>query len=194
MSLQSKIAVFLIGFAAFSANATVYKVSENSTEFSTTIFSTTTSTTYSLTNLFKDETGLLTGSSLTTTFPNLPSNPVDFTSLCGTSGCSFIINLINTDTIIGSFNFLGQFSFPSADPLHPYLGLTGNTTITGGTGFFEGAKGSGSFVTFDDQINPSTLISNFSIETTAPIPEPENYAMLIVGLGVMGFVARRRKL
>ncbi len=30
--------------------------------------------------------------------------------------------------------------------------------------------------------------------TTAPIPEPETYAMLLAGLGVLGFVARRRKL
>jgi hypothetical protein len=27
----------------------------------------------------------------------------------------------------------------------------------------------------------------------APIPEPETYAMLLAGLGLMGFVARRRK-
>jgi hypothetical protein len=28
---------------------------------------------------------------------------------------------------------------------------------------------------------------------TSPIPEPETYAMLLAGLGLMGFVARRRK-
>jgi hypothetical protein len=27
----------------------------------------------------------------------------------------------------------------------------------------------------------------------APVPEPETYAMLLAGLGLMGFVARRRK-
>jgi len=32
---------------------------------------------------------------------------------------------------------------------------------------------------------------NFS--PTAPIPEPEAYAMMLAGLGLMGFVARRRK-
>jgi hypothetical protein len=26
-----------------------------------------------------------------------------------------------------------------------------------------------------------------------PVPEPETYAMLLAGLGLMGFVARRRK-
>lgn len=29
--------------------------------------------------------------------------------------------------------------------------------------------------------------------TLAPVPEPESYAMLLAGLGIMGFVARRRQ-
>ena len=29
---------------------------------------------------------------------------------------------------------------------------------------------------------------------TTPIPEPETYAMLLAGLGLLGFAARRRKL
>ena len=28
---------------------------------------------------------------------------------------------------------------------------------------------------------------------TAPVPEPETYALLLAGVGVLGFVARRRK-
>jgi hypothetical protein len=28
----------------------------------------------------------------------------------------------------------------------------------------------------------------------APVPEPETYAMMLMGLGLMGFVARRRKI
>jgi len=27
----------------------------------------------------------------------------------------------------------------------------------------------------------------------APVPEPQTYAMMLAGLGLMGFVARRRK-
>jgi hypothetical protein len=33
----------------------------------------------------------------------------------------------------------------------------------------------------------------FRIATTAPVPEPETYAMMLAGLGMMGFIARRRK-
>jgi hypothetical protein len=29
--------------------------------------------------------------------------------------------------------------------------------------------------------------------TTSPIPEPESYAMMMAGLGLLGFIARRRK-
>jgi hypothetical protein len=29
--------------------------------------------------------------------------------------------------------------------------------------------------------------------TLAPVPEPETYAMLLAGLGAVGFMARRRK-
>jgi hypothetical protein len=28
---------------------------------------------------------------------------------------------------------------------------------------------------------------------TAPVPEPETYGMMLAGLGVLGFLARRRK-
>jgi PEP-CTERM motif len=32
-----------------------------------------------------------------------------------------------------------------------------------------------------------------SLAVTAAIPEPETYALMMVGLGLLGFVARRRK-
>ncbi|MDO9011164.1 MAG: FxDxF family PEP-CTERM protein [Gallionella sp.] len=33
----------------------------------------------------------------------------------------------------------------------------------------------------------------WSVSTVSPIPEPETYAMLLAGLGLVGFMARRRK-
>ena len=35
--------------------------------------------------------------------------------------------------------------------------------------------------------------SQASISVLTPVPEPETYAMLLAGLGLMGFVARRRQ-
>lgn len=41
---------------------------------------------------------------------------------------------------------------------------------------------------------PSDSITSFrEFTVTAAIPEPETYAMMLAGLGLMGFVARRRK-
>ncbi|MGK2898700.1 MAG: FxDxF family PEP-CTERM protein [Burkholderiaceae bacterium] len=36
-------------------------------------------------------------------------------------------------------------------------------------------------------------LSNAAIYVTTPIPEPETYALMLAGLGVVGFMARRRK-
>ena len=42
--------------------------------------------------------------------------------------------------------------------------------------------------------NDQTREQDYTIElVTAPIPEPETYALMLAGLGVVGFMARRRK-
>jgi hypothetical protein len=38
----------------------------------------------------------------------------------------------------------------------------------------------------------SSILDNVTI--SAAVPEPETYAMLLAGLGLLGFAARRRKL
>ncbi|SEL62758.1 FxDxF family PEP-CTERM protein [Nitrosovibrio tenuis] len=38
-----------------------------------------------------------------------------------------------------------------------------------------------------------TLSGQLTSFTTSPVPEPETYAMLLAGLGLVGFIARRRK-
>ena len=43
-------------------------------------------------------------------------------------------------------------------------------------------------------IKSATSSSSYSgVVTVTPVPEPETYAMLLAGLGVMGAIARRRK-
>lgn len=41
--------------------------------------------------------------------------------------------------------------------------------------------------------NPTGLRAEFLTSNVSPVPEPETYGMMLMGLGLMGFVARRRK-
>jgi PEP-CTERM motif len=41
--------------------------------------------------------------------------------------------------------------------------------------------------------NSGTLTFGYTPVTTAPVPEPETYALMLAGLGVLGWTARRRK-
>jgi len=55
-----------------------------------------------------------------------------------------------------------------------------------------------SFINAEGTVTPTAngfMIDNGggSLHFAAPIPEPETYALMMAGLGVMGFVARRRK-
>lgn len=42
-------------------------------------------------------------------------------------------------------------------------------------------------------ISPQTMPVAYIVETTAPVPEPETYAMMLAGLGLLGVMALRRK-
>ncbi|MBI5791259.1 MAG: FxDxF family PEP-CTERM protein [Rhodocyclales bacterium] len=65
----------------------------------------------------------------------------------------------------------------------PYWGISPGAAYAGGAGFVFGGPDPGTDFAF--RITPTVA---------APVPEPETYAMLLAGLGLLGFVARRRKL
>jgi hypothetical protein len=63
----------------------------------------------------------------------------------------------------------------------------------GQTAFYNVTIGQG-FTGFTFTAKNPGGVSNLALySTTAPVPEPETYAMLLAGLGVVGFVARRRR-
>lgn len=82
------------------------------------------------------------------------------------------------NVIFGSEN--ASFSLNSADPFSTYS-----------MNFTPGASGSYNFSYQNSGgDNVGILLDNVSV---SPVPEPETYAMLLAGLGLLGFAARRRK-
>jgi PEP-CTERM motif len=67
---------------------------------------------------------------------------------------------------------------------------SGLLTLTGGTNYkmYFGAIGAG-LPGYTSSMN----LDNVSLTAVTPVPEPEGYAMLMAGLGVLGFMARRRQ-
>lgn len=88
------------------------------------------------------------------------------------------------------------------DALYHGGALYGITNVFTPCGGFAGSIGIGCGVSlFSDALHPSAraheligLAALEAVTVSAPVPEPETYAMLLAGLGLLGFAARRRKL
>jgi len=125
------------------------------------------------------------------------------------TSCTSTQNLKNGDKIFATSNFAsgGGFSPNASNTSLIDNFYNGTITITGGTGLFEGATGSGSYNAIDFGIMNTDLEGNFvsfnpsgewfyaqtlTINISA-VPEPETYAMLIIGLSLIGIASRRKK-
>lgn len=75
------------------------------------------------------------------------------------------------------------------------LSILGNSYKTVGNDFTHfSLTGYGNVVSFTLAGSVSwAFIALDNLEVAAPVPEPETYAMLLAGLGLLGFIARRRK-
>ena len=111
---------------------------------------------------------------------------------------NFTMTTTATDQLYGTFKVseITTSTLPETFTKYYYA----DSVFTGGTGLFAGANGSGNFrIMTKEFASPASLateVSNFSAAfstPTAPIPEADTSAMLLMGAGIMGFIARRRK-
>lgn len=118
------------------------------------------------------------------------------------------LNISLSNLTVGS-EYLVQLCPPFWDSNNWATSFSGGTNTSNflNTGYLEGERQAqfvvGSFVAdaasqtiTSNPNNRWSLISGLQVRTisaAAAIPEPETYAMFMAGLGLMGFVARRRK-
>lgn len=89
--------------------------------------------------------------------------------------CSMGSAMALTSTVTGVTG-TSRYTFEDGTTTNPIATLTLTSERLGGSG----AKFTRAELTY-------------SAAPTAPVPEPETYAMLLAGLGLMGAIARRRK-
>lgn len=190
-----------IGFNALNVNATTYNVVQT---YSGTFVQTTTGidTGLGYNNILYRTTVNLTPTSLISGDASLFSTSLvtetEFlfdvaTNTLSCSGiCQFTETLKNGDTIFGNILSNGATAYEIADNGIDITKIwyTGHFEITGGTGIFVGATGGGTYSGMDDYTTMTqTMTSTFSV---TPVPEPESYALLLMGMTIIGLRSKKR--
>jgi len=102
----------------------------------------------------------------------------------------FDLGILNIDSLIDFSITTNLSSYSFADVLVP--------NVNAGMRFFGFIAGGGEAIaqmSFSSHLGQGAApaLDNVTLGNTAPIPEPQTYALLLAGLGLLGFAARRRK-
>ena len=117
----------------------------------------------------------------------------------GTYTWSLSFNLAGFDASTASFS--GKFAADNSavvllngHSIGSANGFTSFSNFGAASGFNSGLNTLDFVVTNDGQStgNPTGLRVEFTASNVTPVPEPETYAMLLAGLGLMGVISRRR--
>ncbi len=121
---------------------------------------------------------------------NYPGTPGSIPAVTGVTGGVASIGTTNANNPAGAFDFGFIFSSVGQD-------LTSGETVSWtATGFNYGQLTSGSLGSFALRIQGAGQGANgngWYGATVAAVPEPDAYVMLLAGLSLIGFVARRRQ-
>lgn len=128
-----------------------------------------------------------------------------YLSLDGSNCCTDTLSFYNDSNLL----FQGTFNLGGGGTDIVFANPNGATFSATNFGFFNGGvlnvsipvnfTAGNHVLTFDYSGSPQGLgdegwgLNNITVEGVAAVPEPETYAMLLVGLGLLGFTASRRK-
>ena len=104
----------------------------------------------------------------------------------------FIRNLSGNDIIIGGTTGVVSVSPGITDGMIPATAASGTNAGHPAMSFLQALQSQFAYVNIHTALNPSGEIRGQLIQVSA-VPEPETYALMLAGLGLVGWVASRRR-
>jgi len=115
-----------------------------------------------------------------------------------------LLSSVTATSADGYFITLRDITAAAANLVQPYVDLTTCCSPVDPDFMYSSAQPVGSYGFFDNSINLAFTLGKAGVlengestvlgyELITGVPEPETYAMFMAGLGLMGFIARRRK-